>query len=234
MRVGFLSVLLLSCAALSAACDEGASNTGDDDDDAQDEVAKGAYLPWSEGNTWTYRVTNNGEVSMKVVTIGAEEKVGGTGPNKDVTAHRVVTKKGELDQTVSWQAFEDDRVIRYREQSYHEKTGELELEEHWDPYKLHFDGSLEHTKDGASWLEVYDETKTYASGKPTEEAEQRDRWMVDSHSEKITVPAGTFDAVVVQKAGGGDVKTYWYVRGVGKVKESGGQTEELVSYEVTK
>ena len=34
------------------------------------------------------------------------------------------------------------------------------------------------------------------------------------------------------KAGGSNLKTYWYVPGVGKVKETGGQTEELVSYEV--
>jgi hypothetical protein len=27
-------------------------------------------------------------------------------------------------------------------------------------------------------------------------------------------------------------KTYWYVPGVGKVKETGGQTEELVSFDV--
>jgi hypothetical protein len=48
----------------------------------------------------------------------------------------------------------------------------------------------------------------------------------------VTVPAGTFTAVYLQKvsATGGSAKTYWYVPGVGKVKESGGQLEELVSY----
>ncbi|EAU62156.1 hypothetical protein [Stigmatella aurantiaca] len=46
------------------------------------------------------------------------------------------------------------------------------------------------------------------------------------------MPAGTFQAVVLQKAGGGTAKTYWFVRGIGKVKEEGGQTEELVRYEV--
>ena len=48
----------------------------------------------------------------------------------------------------------------------------------------------------------------------------------------VTVPAGTFTAVYIQKvsATGGSAKTYWYVPGVGKVKELGGQLEELVSY----
>jgi hypothetical protein len=126
-----------------------------------------------------------------------------------------------------------DRVLRYREQSFHESTGELELEEHWDPYKLHFDGTEEHTAEGASWLETYGETKI-ETDKPAETAETRDRWSVDSPSEEVTVEAGTFRAVVVQKASGSGLKTYWYVRGVGKVKETGGQTEELVDYEVEK
>jgi hypothetical protein len=49
----------------------------------------------------------------------------------------------------------------------------------------------------------------------------------------VTVPAGTFTAIYLQKAsGGGTTKTYWYVPGVGKVKEDGGQLEELVSHEL--
>ncbi len=224
----FAATLLLACALAASACG------GDDNkaDGSTESEGKGDYLPWSKGNTWTYRVTNNGEVSEKVTTIEAEEAVGGDGPNSAKRAFKVVTKKGMTDETVSWQALENERVVRYREQSFHAGTGELELEEHWSPAKLHFDGTKEHTEDGASWLESYKETKTYASGKPTEESEERDRWFVDSRNEKVTVPAGTFDAIVVQKAGGGDVKTYWYVRGVGKVKETGGQTEELVSYKV--
>ena len=49
---------------------------------------------------------------------------------------------------------------------------------------------------------------------------------------KVTVPAGTFDAVVLIKSTATGSKTYWYVPGVGKVKETGGQTEELVSFDV--
>jgi hypothetical protein len=233
MRLGLLSLLVLSCAGLGLACGDSAAKT--DDDDAQEESAKGSYLPWAEGNTWTYRVTNNGVVSTKVVTIHGEEEVGGTGPHKSDLAFRVVTAKADDDQTVSWQVKIDERVLRYREQSFHATTGALEQDEFWAPYKLHFDGSAEHTKDGASWLESFEETKIAASGnKPDEVSDERDRWMVDSHSEKVTVPAGTFDAVIVQKAGGSDVKTYWYVRGVGKVRESGSQLEELVSFEVEK
>ena len=229
MRSRVFSLLL--CAAITSSFSCGEDEPDSDDASQEESNEKGPYLPWAEGNTWTYRVTNNGEVSTKTVTVQAEETIGGTGPHKDERAFRVVTKKGDADETVSWQALVDGRVLRYREQSFHAGSGELEQEEHWDPYKLHFDGSAEHTAAEASWLESYEETKIQP-GDPDQTATERDRWLVDSPREKVTVPAGTFDAVVVQKAGGSDIKTYWYVRGVGKVKETGGQTEELVSFTV--
>jgi hypothetical protein len=189
----------------------------------------GPILPFKEGNSWTYKVTGDGEVSSKVTTIGAAEAVSGTGPHATATAFKVVTKKGATDQTLSWQAMDGDRVVRYREQAFHEGTGELEEEEHWDPAKLHIDGSAAHTVAGASWLESYQETKLPV-GKVASTETARDRWTVDAIDQLITVPAGTFRAIVFIKAGGSNVKTYWYVPGVGKVKETGGQTEELVSY----
>ena len=155
----------------------------------------------------------------------------GTGPNKDVMAFKVVTHKGGMDQTVSWQAPDGDSVIRYREQAFSASTGALELEEHWDPHKIHIDGSAVHRVTGASWLEIYQETKL-PIGLTPETHEAHDRWTILSACESVTVPAGTFTAVYLQKvsATGGSAKTYWYVPGVGKVKESGGQLEELVTY----
>jgi hypothetical protein len=47
------------------------------------------------------------------------------------------------------------------------------------------------------------------------------------------VPAGTFDAVLLRKvSNASSEKNYWYARGVGKVKETGAQTEELTEYQV--
>src|SRR5678816_1203101 len=186
--------------------------------------------PWKTGNKWTYAVNDEGVVSMKETTIGAMEPVGGMGPNKDVQAFKVVTAKGAMDQTISWQAPMGDDVVRYREQSFSASTGELELEEHWDPYKLHIDGTAAHRVGGVTWLMIYQETKLPVGGTP-ETHEAHDRWTILSACESVTVPAGTFTAVSIQKvsATGGSAKTYWYMPGVGKVKESGGQLEELVS-----
>lgn len=189
-------------------------------------------LPWRTGNTWTYRVTNNGVTSMKVTTVGPEEQVGGSGPNATRTAFKITTTKGPNDKTESWQAVEGDRVIRYRELSFSASTGLLALEEHWAPHKLHIDSSPERTKAGASWVETFQETKRMPDGSSTT-ATVSDTWIVDGVDVQVTVPAGTFRAIVLQKSGGvGGVKTYWYVPGVGKVKETGGQTEELVSYDL--
>ena len=189
-------------------------------------------LPWKEGNTWTYRVTGGGEQTSKVTTVGALEPVGGSGPNAAKMAHKVVTKKGMFDQTISWQALEGDSVVRYREQSFGAMSQQLQLEEHWAPGKLHVSWKPEHTQAGASWIDMYQETKAPV-GAPVESKEARDVWKVDAVDQTVTVPAGTFKAIVLIKSGGTSQKTYWYVPGVGKVKETGGQTEELMSYQVS-
>ena len=194
-------------------------------------AAAGALLPWKTGNTWTYQVNDMGVMTPKITTVGNQEPVAGTGPNKDVMAYKVVTTKSQMDQTVSWQAPMGDNIIRYREQSFSASTGALEMEEHWDPFKLHIDGTTERRVKGTTWLEIYQETKLAVTLAP-QMHEARDRWTILSACESVTVPAGTFTAVYIRKvsATGGSAKEYWYVPGVGKVKESGGQLEELVTY----
>jgi hypothetical protein len=202
-------------------------------------ISIGDLLPWKEGNSWTYRVTDDAGIStVKKTTVGPLELVGGTGPNKDRMANKVTTHKddtgdgAELDETVSWQAREGESVVRYREQAFGRTTKALELEEHWTPRKLHVDSSAEHTAINASWLEVYTETKLPAGATPIYDAPASDRWFVDRR-EMVTVPAGTFDALVLRKVSvAASQKTYWYAPGVGKVKETGGQTEELLDYEL--
>ena len=226
------TVMVLAACAASACVED--SKTDPNASDAGSEAPTGPLLPWKVGNTWTYKVTDTSGVSDKITTIGEMKPVGGSGPHKDEMAYEVTTLKSDgTDKTVSYQIDEDDKVIRYRELSYAGNTDKVNLEEHWDPYKLHIDGTADHTKAEATWLESYTETKLPATG-TSSSAEQRDRWTLDQPDATITVPAGTFKhALVFTKAGGSDLKTYWYVRGIGKIKETGGQTEELASYQVT-
>jgi hypothetical protein len=189
-------------------------------------------LPFFPGATWTYRVTSATGTTMKVTTVGPEEAVGGTGPNAAKRAFKVTTTKGASDKTVSWQAVEGESVIRYREVSYAAMTGMPELEEHWVPSKIHVHSSAMRRAASAKWSETYQETKAMV-GMPVVMASVTDNWTVDAPKVPVTVPAGTFDAVVLIKSTASGSKTYWYVPGVGKVKETGGQTEELLSYDVT-
>jgi hypothetical protein len=212
----------------------GAAGEGEAGDSAGPQVP---LLPWAQGNQWTYSITKDGVTSVKTTTIGELEPVGGDGPNADVMAYHVVTAKGtELaDRTESWQAADPDdanRIIRYREQSFDATSGDLELEEYWEPPKLHIDGNAERTATDASWLETYHEYKLEVGLSPTDH-EVRERWRVVDADETLEVPAGTFEHVIhFQKIGGSSSKDYWYLRGVGKLKETGSQTEELVDYDV--
>src|SRR3954469_21608959 len=67
---------------------------GDDAGGASSVDPHASLLPWSIGNSWTYRVTKNGNVTEKTTTIGDLELVGGTGPNATLMAFHVTTSKG--------------------------------------------------------------------------------------------------------------------------------------------
>jgi hypothetical protein len=191
----------------------------------------GPLLPWAVGNTWTYRVTDKGKVDTKVVTVGAAEPIG-AGPNSAMMANKVLTMTGN-DKSISWQGELEGAVVRYREQSFKASTGALSEDTVWVPHRLHVDSTAAHTVTGASWLDMFDETKTPAdTTMPPKLSTGRERWSVMSDHETITVPAGTFVTVMLQRISASSTKTYWFAHGVGKIKETGGQTEELVKYQV--
>lgn len=232
------------CAVLGASLLMFAAGCGgtDPSDPGDDDGAAGApgmiegkpLLPLTEGNRWVYTVTQDGAVTEKSTVVGPLEAVGGTGPHATEMAYRMTTSKGTdgSDETVSWQAWVGARAIRYREQAFGATSGMLTLEEHWNPPKLRVDQAPENSVAGASWLEITSETKLPVGGSPTTSM-VNDRWTVLADDVTLTVPAGTFENVLhVQKVGGSSNKQYWWAKGVGKLKETGSQTEELVSYEV--
>lgn len=189
-------------------------------------------LPWKVGNSWTYRITKAGKVSEKTTIVGDEEVVGGTGPNKKLVANHVTTDKGQNDHTESWQApsrLNPLRISRFREQAFAASTGALDNEVHYSPEKLHVDGSPERTVKGATWLETYEEV-TLIVGLPPASHAVEERWTVLEDDVALEVPAGTFEGVIHLRKKGASTKDYWYARGVGKLKETGTQTEELVEY----
>ena len=95
------------------------------------------------------------------------------------------------------------------------------------PYRLKLDESAGHTTTGAQWSTSF--TETTNGGAPATKTES---WSVVDANESLTVIAGTYTCLHVRRtSNGGTLQDYWYARGVGKVKETGGgQNEELMAF----
>jgi hypothetical protein len=218
-------------------------------------VGTGPFLPLRVGNSWTYQITAiDGTVSAKIQSVVSEEMVGGAGDSQDTVAFKLVTGNQFADPNgdVSYQALVDTRYVRYRELSIEGKTGAIKKEQVFsDPWKLRVDVSAANTVAGTNWSVAYQEVDndypkvTAASadagssaadaGILTTSTEVMESWTVVGFDELVTVPAGKFKSLVVNRIAEGTNKTFWFVRGVGKVKETGigDQTEELTTYKVT-
>ena len=256
MRTNMMNTLRMSFLAgvfLLGACGGGSSTHG--------AVGTGPWLPLKVGNRWTYQITDiDGTVSVKVQGVVSEELVGGDGDAKNTKAFKLVTgnKFADPNGDISYQTLVDSRVVRFRELSIDGKTGARKKEEYYaEPWKLRVDVSAAHTTMGASWVESYQsftvDTPKVPMATPdasaiedagvspsdgglvTTSTQVQETWEVTGSDEPVTVPAGTFKALMVNRISQGTNKTFWFVRGVGKVKETGlgEQTEELTTYEVS-
>jgi hypothetical protein len=218
-----LSCSWIALALLAGACGDDAITTGCPD--------TGQYLALRDGARWTYRVTGaDGVIDDKVQVVGPLEDVGGA--KAGVMAHRLTTTKPGGTVT-SWQADDGASIVRHRER---DQAGAESTDEIYAPHRTRFDGTLAHTTVGATWTEDYTETVTDGAGQVTTVA-KRETWRVEAQDELVTVAAGQFCTLRVRRSSvvagqPGSDKTYWFARGVGKVKEVGaGQVEELVQYE---
>lgn len=190
------------------------------------------YLPLAVGASWVLHETDpqTEESADKTTTVEAYEDVGPSHPGKKAFRVRVEKLRGV---TVYWEGVEGGLTVRYRHEDYDLTGGRLEQVVN-QPYRLKLDESPQKLAAGTSFTMTYTETTTDAEG--TKVKTQSDLWSVVAASETVTVPMGRFDdALHVRRIGnesGTKQKDYWYVRGVGKVKEDGSnrQVEELLSY----
>lgn len=223
----------LALALLSVAC-------GGEDPQAGDNTSKGSLFPMQTGNWWKYRVNEAGTITDKTNTIGPAGVVGGTGPMATTRAYECITQKGDAmaDKTVSYQAplaSDPQLIVRYRELSYGATSQMVNLEEHWVPYRLHVDGSEKNTKSGVKYYDHYDEIKIVPGFPASDPVRKADIWTVLGADVTVEVGGKTYEhAIWLKKESGStaNTKEYWYKRGVGKLKEVGSQTEELVDYRV--
>ena len=227
------TVCLVVLASLAACGSEQVPDAPDASAAACPTPAAERLLPLAIGNTWTYLVTSSdGATSApKTSTIEAREDVGDR--KAGVVAFRARTEK--LDGiTVSWQEDQCTEIARHREQSF-DLTNTLLSDQFYVPEKVRLDETAAHTALAASWATAYVEVEIDPVTTAVTTKDKNDRWTVEAVDEAVTVPAGTFAAIKIHRVGdeeGQADKTYWFARGIGKIKETGKQTEELVSYDL--
>ena len=225
--VGFSAALLVALVAMASGVGCGAETS------EPDPLPSGErYLPLDVGATWTWRVTPGADPAFeKTSTVEALEDVGDSKAGTMAYRVRTLGKDGE---TVSWQEDTGQAVRRHREQSF-SATQVMTSDQMYTPAKLRIDESAARLVVGTTYVETYTEEERDPATGAIKTVSKSESWTVEAIDESVTVPAGTFPCLRLRRVGT-DVsaaeKRFWFARGVGKVKEVGGQTEELASYDI--
>jgi hypothetical protein len=193
----------------------------------------GRFLPLKVGASWTYKITDSGNIfSNKKTTVEAKEDIGGM--KAGVMAFRVRTED-TTGVSVGWQEDTGEMIVRHKEQSFDLKNKQLD-ETFYTASKLRIDESMAHLTKGATYSNTYTEKSTDSVTMMTTTTSKTENWTVEEVDEMVTVGAGTFKALKLHRVGtavGASDKRFWFVRGVGKVKETGGsRIEELQSFTI--
>jgi hypothetical protein len=223
-----LAFAALAALGTLAAC---GNETGGSPDDTDGGGGTGRYLPLAVGATWTWRVTDSAGTSYdKSSTVEALEDIGGQ--KAGTMGFRVRTKGGGGD-TLSWQQDTGTSIVRHREQDFH-VDGSMKTDSFYMPFKLRVDESAAHLAAGVDYELAFTEIAKKIADGSTQTLQKGETWSVVSVDEQVTVPAGSFHCLHLHRVATDDAagasKDYWFARGVGKIKETGGQTEELASY----
>jgi hypothetical protein len=212
--------LVLAAAVVLAACG-GGSITSDPPPPGDANLA-----PLGTGARWTYRITDplRDAPFEKVVEVVGPQQV----PGSTQQAILVVDSEPTQEER-GWILEQGGFVLRAREED--RKAGVLVRTTTWTPaapktlsaeapagytYEVTVREHEEHPVDST----VSDKDQTY-------------RFTVVATNVQVTVPAGTFTCLQVARVRldkPGSDRTYWLARDVGKVREEGERTEELVAY----
>ena len=219
---------------LLAAC--GGSNGGNGTQidamksDAPDPATR--FNPWETGAVWSYSISQAGKptVTGRTRTIIGLEDVGA--PHAGTMAYKVHVQLYSETKDL-WEVPLGDLDVSYKVAFYNTSNVLYETDTE-DPYRLKLDESAAHTTTGAAWSETFSETAVVPNATPSTKAETLN-WSVVSSAEPITVIAGTYTALHIRRVNPAKnpVETidYWYAKGVGRLKETGGgTTEELESF----
>jgi hypothetical protein len=188
-------------------------------------VTTPSLFPLAVGYKWTYRVTeSDGTTNTKVQSVTK------TATTSFGAGFQLKTARNN-DEIYSVQVkAADGKLLRLREESY--ENGTLKERLVFSPSSLRVDTAV--TSVGATYESTHEErTLSLLNDTVLTTFSKTQRFFIEAADEAVTVPAGTYRAVRVRRETVGSVqKTFWYVFGVGKVKETGGQTEELEKVEL--
>jgi hypothetical protein len=173
-----------------------------------------SIFPVAVGNRWELRVDGT-ETKVQVVT----------GETSD--GFTFETTRGDK-KTFSIQRIDaEGRLVRASE--YSTILGAVAERLTFVPADIRVD--LDTIDAGATYSQTYLEDHDPSDGIP--DVRKSQTFTVEAVDEAVTVPAGTYRTVRVRRiTDGGPAKTFWYAKGIGKVKEVGGQLEELVASEI--
>jgi hypothetical protein len=176
-----------------------------------------SYLPLEVGAVWRYAITrDDGRRGEGVVRVDGIDYGGSSGA---VPEYRI--REDLLDGTIwSWEGREATRVALEQEE-IDDRTGAVLDEESYDPPITVVDERAERLAVGAAWPEAFTNTTPNAKGHPkTKHAEAK--WEVESVTDRVSVPAGTFTCLRVRRAQKHHPPLIsWYAKGVGLVKQEG-------------
>lgn len=181
-------------------------------------------IPLAVGHRWTYRVTSSsGVASSKIQTVTGTRAVGA------LTGYRVETSRDQDQGTHSVQVIEDGVLERVSEETI--DAGVVKSRYLFEPFGVRIDSRR--TTAGDAYQDRHEKRKVDDGGAVLETEVKVHDFTVEAARELVDVPAGTFECVRVKRTeGDGSFKVYWYAPGIGKVKEVGGQTEELSRVEL--
>jgi hypothetical protein len=196
--------------------------------DAAAQATSGHYEPLAVGVSWTYHVNDNGVAYDKTSAVIDTEDAGG--PAAGVTVFHLVDTFPADKQNTWYQV--DGQVVKRLHDNDLDSAGNVKTDDWYSPFRLRVDETPEHTVEGTTWTLSFTDTHT-SSTKASTSVMKTDNWRVDGVDEPVTVPYGTFLSLHVSRADptDGSIKSFWFVRGIGKVKEANnsGHLEELAT-----
>ncbi|WP_163996849.1 hypothetical protein [Pyxidicoccus caerfyrddinensis] len=216
-----------------------------DDNNPDETPAESTSLwPLTTGSSWVYDIKDpvQGEFKKTVTVLGPREVPDTQGKMTAVLVHsrQDRTQSGMVYEEYSWQLeLTNGLVVRLREEDH--KDGAQIRATIWSPATVK---SVARAPESLPWsYQSAVQEQTVLGDGTKEDSDPTYSWRVVEKGLTLQTKAGTFTNVIkVQRDklnDAGEVKegkerTYWLAPGVGKIREEGERTEELVSYDVKK